>query len=314
MKISNKPTILHLLLLLYALSSAPPVIGVASGKSPVFREYIGAEFRNVKFSDVPINPNVDHFHFILSFAIDYKTSSSSAPRPANGKFNIFWDSHNLSPSHVSAIKSKHSNVKVAVSLGGDTVNKLPVLFAPSSVDSWVSNAVSSLTRIIGDYNLDGIDIDYEHFQPDSDPDTFVECIGRLITALKKNRVISFASIAPFDDAAVQRHYTALWKRYGGVIDYVNFQFYAYDNGTTVKQFISHFNKQRDENYGGGRVLTSFVSGGGGGLSPEKGFFKACGELKREGKLDGIFVWSADDSKSNGFKYEKRAQALLADQK
>ncbi|KAK7261423.1 hypothetical protein RIF29_27733 [Crotalaria pallida] len=277
----------------------------ASG-SNLFREYIGAEFNNVKFSDVPINPNVN-FHFILSFAIDYDTSSNS-PSPTNGKFNIFWDTQNLSPSQVSSIKSKYSNVKVALSLGGDSVGDGFCYFNPSSIDSWVSNAVSSLTSIIKEYDLDGIDIDYEHFK--SDPNTFAQCIGKLIKTLKTNGVIKFASIAPFDDDQVQSHYLALWKSYGHLIDYVNFQFYAYDKGTSVSQFIDYFNTQSSK-YNGGKVLVSFISDGSGGLSPDGGFFTACHRLRSQQKLHGIFVWSADDSKKLGFRYEKQSQALLA---
>ncbi|KDP44158.1 hypothetical protein JCGZ_05625 [Jatropha curcas] len=298
--------ILITLLLLQALvPSHTSLIEAAPKSSNLFREYIGAEFNNVKFTDVPINPNVD-FHFILSFAIDYDTSSS--PSPTNGKFNIFWDSDNLSPSQVSSIKNQYSNVKVALSLGGDSVQGGYAYFKPSSINSWVSNAVSTLSSIIKQYNLDGIDIDYEHFE--ADPNTFAECIGQLITTLKRNGVISFASIAPFDDDQVQTHYKALWKKYGNVIDYVNFQFYAYDKGTTVDQFISYF-KTQSENYDGGKVLVSFISDGSGGLTPEEGFFTACNRLKSEKQLHGIFVWSADDSKANGFRYEKQSQALLA---
>ncbi|KAL5831315.1 hypothetical protein ACOSQ4_016669 [Xanthoceras sorbifolium] len=285
-----------------------PIIEAAAAlqaRSDLFREYIGAEFNNVRFSDVPINPNVD-FHFILSFAIDYDTSSS--PSPTNGQFNVFWDSDNLSPSEVSAIKSQHSNVKVALSLGGYSVGNGHAYFNPTSVDSWVSNAVASLTSIIQQYNLDGIDIDYEHFQ--ADPDTFADCIGRLVRTLKQNGVISFASIAPFDDDQVQSHYKALWKSYGHLIDYVNFQFYAYDKGTSVSQFMDYYNTQ-SSNYNGGKVLVSFISDGSGGLSPDDGFFTACTKLRSQNQLHGIFIWSADDSKANGFRYEKRSQALLA---
>ncbi|KAK6137860.1 hypothetical protein DH2020_028399 [Rehmannia glutinosa] len=278
----------------------------ASNNSNLFREYIGAEFNNVKFSDLPIHSGVE-FHFILSFAIDYTTSSSSAS-PTNGKFNIFWDTNNLTPSQVSAIKTKHPNVKVALSLGGDSVGNGFAYFNPSSINSWLSNAVSSLTTIIQDYNLDGIDIDYEHFK--SDPNTFAECIGKLISTLKKNGAISFASIAPYDDDQVQSHYMALWKKYGHVIDYVNFQFYAYDKGTSVSQFMDYFTKQ-SSNYNGGKVLPSFISDGSGGLGPGNGFFTACSKLKSEGNLHGIFVWCADDSKGLGFKYEKLSQSLLA---
>ncbi|XP_022847003.1 chitinase 2-like [Olea europaea var. sylvestris] len=290
-------TLIFVLQTLVLVSSAP-------GNSNLFREYIGAEFKNVKFSDLPIDKNVE-FHFILSFAIDYTTSSTASP--TNGKFNIFWDTDNLSPSQVAAIKSKNSNVKVALSLGGDSVGGGSAYFKPSSVNSWLSNAVSSLTDIIQEYNLDGIDIDYEHFQ--TDPDTFAQCIGQLISSLKKNGVISFASIAPYDDDQVQSHYMALWKSYGHLIDYVNFQFYAYDEGTTVSQFLNYFETQRS-NYKGGKILPSFLSAGSGGLSPENGFFTACSKLKSEGNLHGIFVWCADDSKALGFKYEKQSQSLL----
>lgn len=298
------PKTLFLLQITFLLLTSFTTLQAHPPTRNLFREYIGAEFNDVKFSDVPINPNVD-FHFILSFAIDYDSSGTS---PTNGNFNVFWDTDNLGPSQVSSIKNSHSNVKVALSLGGDSVGGGSAYFNPSSVDSWVSNAVSSLTRIIKHYNLDGIDIDYEHFS--SDPHTFAECIGRLIKTLKRNGVISFASIAPFDDDQVQSHYLALWRKYGHLIDYVNFQFYAYDQGTTVSQFIDYFNTQ-SSNYHGGKVLTSFISDGSGGLSPDNGFFTACTRLKRQKKLHGIFVWSADDSMKNGFRYEKRSQALLA---
>ncbi|KAL8236535.1 hypothetical protein R6Q59_017616 [Mikania micrantha] len=274
-------------------------------KTNIFREYIGSVSNNVTFADVPINPNVE-FHYILAFAIDYTTSSS--PHPTDGKFDVFWDTHNFSPSEVTAIKNQHSNVKVALSLGGDSVKKEKCYFSPFSVDSWVSNAVSSLTKIIKEYNLDGIDIDYEQFH--ADPEIFAKCIGKLITTLKNNGVISFASIAPFDDDEVQSHYLALWKSYGDIIDYVNFQFYAYDKGTTVYQFMNYFHMQ-SSNYEGGNILVSLTTEGRGGLSPENGFFKACDMLKSEGKLNGIFVWSADTSKGLGFRYEEQSQALLA---
>ncbi|CAN1226969.1 Chitinase 2 [Linum grandiflorum] len=166
--------------------------GVSSqaGAQQLFREYIGAEGNNVKFSDVPIINDALEFHFILSFAVDYTTSGS----PTNGVFQPFWDTANLDPSHVSSIKSRHPNLKVAVSLGGDTVvdDKHFVFFKPTSLDSWLG--------------LDGIDIDYEHFGSDVDTDTFAECIGRLLQSLKSQNVIKFASIAPFDDDNVQRYW------------------------------------------------------------------------------------------------------------
>ncbi|CAN1141179.1 Chitinase 1 [Linum perenne] len=249
------------------------IVGAQQQQHLLFREYIGAEGNNVKFSDVPINDSLE-FHFILSFAIDYTTTAS----PTNGVFKPFWDTHNLDSSHVSSIKSLHPNLKVAMSLGGDTVgdDNHPVFFKPTSM--------------VKDYNLDGIDIDYEHFGSDADPDTFAECIGRLLLSLKSQGIIKFASIAPFDDDDVQRHYKALWNKYGHLIDY--------------------FYDEQSSNYRGGKVLVSFATDNSGGLKPDGGFFKACSELKRKNKLQGIFIWSADDSKKLKFRPEIQSQSFL----
>lgn len=275
-----------------------------AANSKLFREYIGAESDSIKLSQVPINSHVE-FHFILAFAVDY-TSGSKAPSPTNGNFNSFWKTKHVSPAEIASIKHQHSNVKLALSLGGDTVGNKKAFFAPKSIDSWVQNAIHSLANMIKLYHIDGIDIDYEHFA--TDHNTFAECIGRLITSLKKSGTISFASIAPFDDGPVQENYKALWKKYGNVIDYVNFQFYAYEK-LSVSQFVKYFDKQAS-NYKGGQILASFISDGGQGLGPDDGFFEACKELMGQGKLGGIFVWCADESVRYGFKQEKTSQNLL----
>ncbi|XP_010932854.1 chitinase 2-like [Elaeis guineensis] len=278
--------------------------------SNLFREYIGAQDKGVKFTDVPINSDVQ-FHFILAFAIDYTTTTPYTP--TNGQFNVFWDTVNLTPSAVASIKQSHSNVKVALSLAGYSVagSTTNAYFLPTSIDSWVNNAVSSLTSIIEQYHLDGIDVDYENFNTSAaDEDTFAECIGRLITTLKNNGVIQFASIAPFEDQPLQSYYEALWAKYSNVIDYVNFQFYGYSNSTTVSQFLGYYDTQ-SSNYEGGNILTSLISDDSGGLTPANGFFNACKTLQDEGRLFGIFIWSADSSKANGFPYETEAQDLLA---
>ncbi|XP_021739600.1 chitinase 2-like [Chenopodium quinoa] len=280
----------------------------STGDSMLFTAYIGAMYKNIKFSDVPINKNVQ-FNFLLSFAIDY-TESSSSPTPTNGKFNIFWDHYKLTPSEVLSMKNNHPNVRVGVSLGGDSVSGQKAIFMPSSIDSWVSNAVSSLKDIINKYHLDGIDINYEHFESGSDTQTFVECIGLLTKNLKENNIVKFVSIAPFDDDDVQKRYQALWKKYGKYIDYVNFQFYSYEQITSKSEFITYFKNER-RNYKDGKILASYISDGSKGLKPGKDFFKACEKLKEMNLLHGIFFWCADDSKVLKFKHEVKAQELLA---
>jgi len=289
---------------LSSLVAAPTMTTAAN--SNLFRDYIGAIFNGVRFTDVPINPGV-RFDFILAFVIDY-TTATEPPTPTDGRFNIFWQNSVLSASAVASIKQSNPNVRVAVSLGGATVNGRPVFFNITSVDSWVQNAVASLTGIVQEYNLDGIDIDYEQFQVD--PATFAECVGRLVTALKSSGVIKFASIAPFDNADVQRHYQALWASYGSVIDYVNFQFYAYSASTTEAQYVSHFDDQI-ANYPGGNILASFTTAPTTTSVPINTSLNACRTLQSQGKLYGIFIWAADHSRSQGFRFDTQAQALLA---
>ncbi|PHT68798.1 Chitinase 1 [Capsicum annuum] len=162
---------------------------------------------------------------------------------------------------------------MAVSLGGDTVgDNKHIYFKPKSINSWLDNAISSLSSMLEEYNIDGIDFDYEHFLG-ADTNSFAECIGQLITKLKKSGKIQFSSIAPYEGSAVQSHYKTLWKKYGHVIDYVNFQFYAYDK-IDVPQYVKYFNEQ-SSNYEGGQILASFVNRGGGGLGSKDGFFEAC---------------------------------------
>ncbi|GKC16125.1 chitinase 2-like protein [Tanacetum coccineum] len=139
----------------------------------------------------------------------------------------------------------------------------------------------------------------------------LKALDNSLQLLKKTRTIKFASIAPYeDDELVNSHYLALWKKYGHAIDYVNFQFYA-DDKLSVSKFVNHFDHLHSSSYAGGQLLASFISKGNKGLPPNDGFFEACKELKSRGKLGGIFVWCADDSKDYSFRHEQEAQALLA---
>ncbi|OWM89351.1 hypothetical protein CDL15_Pgr024099 [Punica granatum] len=137
------------------------------------------------------------------------------------------------------MKQKHPNVKFAVILGGDSVAGCYAYLAPKSTKSWVTNAVSSITRMVREFDLDGVDIDYEHFK--ASPVVFAECIGQLITLLKKDKSGSRPVPSSLEEVRAS---------------YVNFQFYAYDR-IGVPQFVGHFNQQA-HNYNGGHTLASFL--------------------------------------------------------
>lgn len=277
----------------------------------LFREYIGAQFTGVRFSDVPVNPGVS-FNFILSFAIDYtQVGQQPTPAPTNGVFTPFWDTDNLSPADVAAVKAAHPNVSVMVAIGGYSVqDTVKVFFTPASVDSWVANAVESLAGIINLYGLDGVDVDYENFADGFDVGTFVECIGRLLTELKARFPYITNSIAPGGDQLP--YYRPLWRKYSGVIDHVNFQFYGNNAITDVAQYVQLYDEQAAY-YPGGKVLASLTTGEVSGVNtPELGI-SAAKELQQQGKLPGLFIWSADSSKvsSFGFDYETQAQNIVA---
>ena len=292
---------------------------VAPSNPFIFREYIGYVnpnlYNNVSFSDVPINPNVE-FHFILSFANDYTNfsePSTNKPFSTDGGMSVYWDTK-ITPSEVLSIKSKHSNVKVALSIGGFTIAGDDASFYADDVDSWVTRAVFTLTDIVKEYHIDGIDIYYRKFDQGHTlgREKFGLSMGKLITILKENGVISFASIAPSHHEHVESQYLELWRNYGHLIDYVNFQFYEYDKKWMgVDQFIDYFDIQSTL-YKGGNILAGLISDDSGGLTSDNGFFAACNKLRSSRKnFMGIFVWNADLSKTKGFLYENQSQALLA---
>ncbi|KAM0850723.1 hypothetical protein ACQ4PT_052887 [Festuca glaucescens] len=304
---SSKLIAAALLPALLALHLQAPTMATAAGNSNLFRDYIGAIYNGVRFTDVPVDPRV-RFDYILAFVIDY-TTATEPPTPTNGRFNVFWQDTVLTPAAIAEVKRRNPNVRVGVSLGGATVSGSPVFFnVTCGVDAWVRNAVESLTGIIQRYGLDGIDIDYEEFQVD--PATFAECAGRLVAALKSSGVIRFASIAPYGNADVQRYYRTLWAAHGHAIDYVNFQFYAYSASTTAEKYVSLFDEQMF-NYPGANILASFSTAATNTTVPVGTALSACQTLQSQGKLYGIFLWAADHSRNQGFKYETQAQALLA---
>ncbi|KAK1663644.1 hypothetical protein QYE76_051803 [Lolium multiflorum] len=304
---SSKLIAAALLPALLALHLQAPTMATAAGNSNLFRDYIGAIYNGVRFTDVPVDARV-RFDYILAFVIDY-TTATEPPTPTNGRFNVFWQDTVLTPAAIAEVKRRNPNVRVGVSLGGATVSGSPVFFnVTCGVDAWVRNAVESLTGIIQRYGLDGIDIDYEEFQVD--PATFAECAGRLVAALKSSGVIRFASIAPYGKADVQRYYRTLWAAHGHAIDYVNFQFYAYGASTTAEKYVSLFDEQMF-NYPGANILASFSTAATNTTVPVGTALSACQTLQSQGKLYGIFIWAADHSRNQGFKYETQAQALLA---
>ncbi|MCO5566712.1 hypothetical protein L7F22_020391 [Adiantum nelumboides] len=294
------------------------------GASKVFRHYIGfSSDVDLKLETLPSslvnNMNVE-VHFILSFAIDADdVDGDGIFNGTNGRFLPYWNSKTLTLDAIRAFKAKHKNVKVMVSLGGDSVSApqnesapQQVFFSPQTPSSWLQNARTSLTSLVHKYDLDGIDIDYEHFK--GSPALFAWCVGELVAHLKLSGTITVASIAPFPE--VESHYVQLWKSHGHLFDYVNFQFYVYPTNSSIQELVDFYNNAAAV-YKNGNILASystdpdaFTHPSINGITPTNTFL-AYAELQCSGQAvyPGMFVWAADTSAPK-FKHEIEGQGLL----
>lgn len=264
----------------------------------VMMEYIGATGIPITLDDAPIEDDID-FHFILGFAID----SDQSGKPQNGKFSPYWAS-TLTPSSIADMKASHPKVKVLASLSGWSIGeKVLRWYDPVDPKKWISSAFSSIRSLSKSYHLDGIDIDYEKFRTKNT--TFAYCIGELITLLKKQNVISVVTIAPFYSTVIP--YLELFKGYGGIIDFVNYQFYT-DKVKTPKGYLESF-RFRATQFDKNKLLPSYEVKGRG--IQGDAFFDALSLLERNGfEINGIMIFSADASSSNDYYYEKKSQQYL----
>lgn len=262
-------------------------------------EYIGATGIPVKFDTVPIENGIN-FYFILGFAIDADPSGNAQ----NGKFSPYWAS-TLTPKSIASLKTMHPHVKVLASLSGWSIgSKVLRWYDPKNPKLWISNAFSSLSSLAKTYHLDGIDIDYERY-PKTNHTKFAYCIGELITLLKNQSVISIATIAPFYTTV--EPYIQLFKGYGDVIDFVNYQFYT-DKVKTPKGYLEAY-RFRTAQFDKDKLLPCYEVNGRG--IQGDAFFDALQLLEDNGFItNGIMIFSADESTKDNYYFERKSQAFL----
>lgn len=82
------------------------------------------------------------------------------------------------------IKKQHRHIKVLLSIGGWTYSPAfhPVVISPPHRSKFVASAV----RLLEDYGLDGLDIDYEYPQNDEQARGYVELLRELRRALDEH--------------------------------------------------------------------------------------------------------------------------------
>ncbi|KAJ7516047.1 hypothetical protein O6H91_22G041300 [Diphasiastrum complanatum] len=286
----------------YALRQFPGAGGRAllqSSHGNLIVDYIGASgASDLQFTDLPISASLQYI-LPLSFAIDADASGNTQ----NGNFNAFWAS-SLTPQSAQSFKQSNPNVKLLVSLAGfsqflsDGTTRNVDWYDPPSTDTWISNAVSSISNLVSQYSLDGVDVDYENFPTSA---TFTTCIGGLISQLKSSGTISIASIAPF--GATISIYADLFANFGSSIDYVNYQFYA-DGLASQSDFISRYNTVAGS-FDASKLLPS-VEAAGRGLQGSD-FIGAAQQLT----IPGIMIFNVDNDKGSGFSTEQAVASFLS---
>ncbi|MED6120989.1 hypothetical protein PIB30_025766 [Stylosanthes scabra] len=125
---------------------------------------------------------VREYQIALTYARDYDENGAAT----NGHFRPTWDQTKVTPEAISKFKKKnpHVTVKVFISIGNKDT-RFP-------------------------------------FKPTSDSDVFVKYISEVITSLKKDDVITVASISPSHNLN-NDYYVPLYKAYPS-IDWVDYQF------------------------------------------------------------------------------------------
>ena len=178
--------------------------------------------------------------------------------------------------------------------------------ASGDYDSWIGNAAVTIQKIIDDYCLDGVEVNYESINVGKDD--FAYCIGELIKKLKESKQDAYyVSIAPSAD--VQAHYRDLYEKYTDYIDMVDYQIYTH-HPQTVEDFVQLYRCQK-------KIYQNLLVGLSTDMKDfdlQQGTVFEVGslQLKLAGELQGIFIWSADDSKNvlPLFGFEIYAQNLL----
>ena len=154
----------------------------------------------------------------------------------------------LTVVHLSNLKSKYPKLKVLVALGGwGGCKTCSDVF---SSDEGREEFAISTARILKDYNLDGIDLDWEypvipgvpgHKYQDEDKDNFTDLIVKLDNHLDSKHIISFAA-GGFDSFLEK---SIDWNKVMPLVDHVNIMSYDLYSQTTTGHHTPLYSINKD---------------------------------------------------------------------
>ncbi|KAJ7606970.1 glycoside hydrolase family 18 protein [Mycena polygramma] len=217
----------------------------------------------------------------------------------------------LNASERADIKASYAKagIKLVVSFGGDQD-------APTTAGVDPKTAATTAAQWVKDYDLDGIDVDYEDFDAMNNgkgPQWLIQFTTQLHAELGSNYLITLAPIAGWWAAnSPGGGYRAIHQAVGSMINWYNIQFYNYNdstcddllNNSTSKPEISVF----EINTKAQVPLDKIVIGKPAALSDVKNstisgymnetFLATCvQEAKQKGWNGGIMFWQYSENAS-----------------
>jgi Glycosyl hydrolases family 18 len=261
---------------------------------------------------VPIPPEpYGQCTFILAFAKDMNYDGNFVPQ---------WDTTNLTPEYLAGIVAGNPSIQFYASLGGANGYWQPVTDQQAQ-QQWVSNAVSSITSIVSDYGLAGVDIDFE-FGPDTvtpldqlgDP-SFVQVMSQVVlqSGLIGWSIAPFGSLVNLEQNSTLNTYLDLYdtvsQQDADAIQIINYQAYANETTDQVNYYDNYVaigNDSRITSHG----FVSKALGIDTNTVQQRGMqypyiTNFCQEQMdaQSGLFNRAVIWSIEDSIKNGFPVE-----------
>ncbi|KAF7808239.1 ruBisCO-associated protein-like [Senna tora] len=230
-------------------------------------------------------------HVILAFARDYDDSE----RRTNGIFKEFFD-QNVTPLMIANFKRDSPTTKIFLCIG-DRSQRYP--FRITNKRRWITNATTSLRRIIRHYGFDGIDVYYT--RSDVEANDFIYAIGTVIDTLMTQQIITTASLAPcsFMHRPNYNFYAELYKRNPNNFDYVVFQTHDDNNDVPLNDaqaLITNFiDLASNQNYPKEKLLIGHsILPRDWDTIPYPVILTALPQLIKSGVVQGTSVWNLTD--------------------
>ncbi|KAK9803099.1 hypothetical protein WJX73_002232 [Symbiochloris irregularis] len=284
------------------------LVSASAVSASTINEYLGANPHGLK--TVALDSNYEShikgglaWNVILGFARSDGTGSGVA----GSNFQPHWDTNTLTPDAILAFRKSLDNVRVIFSIGGDG----ETWQEQSDCGQWSDDALKSINSIVTQYNLDGVDLDYESGVSGSA--SFASCISQLATKFKAQTntipgpspTEHLVTMAPFGNTNAE--YADAYSKAPDSFDLINYQAYADESTTSTSNDYLTLYSGLTKQYPTIKLMLGvdtntqtprgqqFVPG-----SNSQGILGTFNLLENKlGSLGGVFFFTAEDSAEDG---------------